>query len=920
MQRADPIIRTKLHRPFTRQELVPRPRLQEQVGLGLHGPLTLITAPAGFGKTTLVASSISECRMPVAWLALDANDNQPGRFITYMVAAFAEVSQVFGPETAQLLESPGQAMPEVLLASLINDLVASSEEIALVLDDYQFITSQAVHAQMSFLLEHCPQALHLLIASRSDPPLPLARLRARGQMMELRAADLRFTPPEAAQFLNDVMALHLDAPSVELLEERTEGWIAGLQMAALSMRDREDVRGFIEGFSGTNRFILDYLLEEILVHQKPEIQQFLLQTSILDRLTVPLCDALMVDHAETQNEPDGFQPDAGLLAPSRSASILEYIERANLFLVALDDERQWFRYHHLFASLLRTQLKKTIGVEGVNRLHMRAAKWYEENGWTLDAIHHASVGSDVENVERLIGKHYLLLMKCDEMSSMRFWTTELSRELVLSRPRLCVYAALSHAWFGQVNEAEVYLREAEKKLSLIKDDPEMELVEGHLIYLQSRVAAMHGDMRKAISLIKPVFERIPPEFKAVRLGVEITFGYEYYLDGDFEEASKILQEIIEVGHFVNDISDGIAAHAVFARLLACQGQLRKAYDQFQKALQWLQELSESHLGSTGIVEVGMAELQCESNDLDNALAHLERGLELTPLWGKPDDMALGYATYVRIHLARGDRKAAAGVLAKAVQLIRSSSVFSESRSAVEVAQVKYWLVTGQLPEAERWAASLEEIAADPEDTFQFKDEFNLIARARILIALNRLEDSIALLTRLEATARSWGRTGRLIEILMLKAMALYRMGDMMAAQSALAGSLSLAEPEGYLRIFLDEGQPMQILLSRWLAHVPAGSLRNYVIRLLAQLDKELQVGSPQPGKSASDDGLLEPVSTRESEVLHLMALGMTNQQIADQLIISPGTVKAHTSSIYRKLCVANRTEAVARARQLDILP
>jgi len=399
MQKADTLIRTKLRLPFTRLELVPRPRLQEQIAQGLRGPLTLITAPAGFGKTTLVASCVTGCGLPIAWLSLDKNDNQAGRFLNYLVAALQVADNTIGSEAAQLLAASQQAPPEAILTSLINDLDTTGREIALVLDDYHFISNQAVHEEVAFLLEHCPRTFHLAIASRSDPPLPLVRLRARGQMVELRAADLSFTEPEAAEFLNGVMGLRLDAGSVAVLEERTEGWIAGLQMAALSMRDREDVPGFIEGFSGTNRYILDYLLEEVLASQSPEIQRFLLYTSLLERLTAPLCDAVLANDEGAKREGDDGSTRSESLFVGQSASILEYLERANLFLVPLDDERIWYRYHQLFADLLRAQLQRSLGAQGVAQLHVRTSDWHAQNGSILEAIHHASAASDDEKVE-----------------------------------------------------------------------------------------------------------------------------------------------------------------------------------------------------------------------------------------------------------------------------------------------------------------------------------------------------------------------------------------------------------------------------------------------------------------------------------------------------------------------------------------
>lgn len=904
MQKADTLIRTKLHLPFIRPELVPRPRLQEQIAQGLRGPLTLITAPAGFGKTTLVASCIASCGSTVAWLSLDKDDNQAGRFLSYLVAALQEADNTIGSEAAQLLAAAQQAPPEAVLTSLINDLDTTGRDIVLVLDDYQFIKSQAVHEEVAFLLEHCPKTFHLVIATRSDPPLPLTRLRARGQTVELRAADLCFTEPEAAQFLNDVMGLHLDPGSVAVLEERTEGWIAGLQMAALSMRNHEDVPGFIEGFSGTNRYILDYLLEEVLASQSPEIQRFLLYTSILERLTAPLCDAVLAND-------EGFK--------SQSASILEYLERANLFLVPLDDERIWYRYHHLFADLLRTQLQNSLGAQGVAQLHVRASDWHGQNGSILEAIHHASMASDDERVERFIEQNYMELVSRGEQSGMRLWTGKLSKELVYSRPLLCIYEAMSHSWFGELDEADRLLEEAEKRIRSEISAPDAHSMLGLLAYVKSRVTAMRGDIHRAIEFCLKAREYVPASNLALQLDTRITLGYEYFLKGDYANASPILNETIRSGIAAGAVINTVAASCVMARLYAVQGLLNKSYDTYQIAAQSIPEASGQHLGARALVEVGIADVLCEWNDLDAALVHMRQGLALMPWWGKADDFALAYITLARIHLAQANRSDAIEAVEKAIQLIQTRGVFSEARHAVEIAQVKLWLAQGDLQAANRWAASQEERLSS-DDLFGFENELTHITQARVFIAQNKPNEAIGLLSHLEETARSAGRMGRVIEILLLQALAMRELGDSEHALLALTKCLTLAEPEGYVRVFLDEGQPMQMLLAQWLAHASAGPLRDYAIRLLSHFDAELHVVTAAQEKASPTGNLVEPLSQRELEVLHLIALGRTNQEIAQHLIVSPGTVKAHTSSIYRKLDVANRTEAVARARQLGILP
>ena len=917
MQNSDPLLRTKIHLPSTRSNLVPRPRLREQILQGLRGLLTLIIAPAGFGKTTLMASSIASCGMPVVWLSLDKTDNDVGRFLKYLIAALQELDNTIGSEASQLLVASQQAQPETILTSLINDLDFAHKEIILILDDYHFINSRTVHEEVAFLLEHGPNTLHLVIATRSDPPLPLARLRARGQTVELRAADLRFTRPEAAQFLNDVMGLHLDTGSVAVLEERTEGWIAGLQMAALSMRDREDVPGFIKGFSGTNRYILDYLLEEVLASQSLEIQRFLLCTSILERLTASLCDAVLANDEGSKIGNDDRSSSSESLLLSRSASILEYLERANLFLVSLDDERIWYRYHHLFADLLRTQLQKSLGDEGIARYHLRASEWYEQNSFPIEAIQHASLASDSERIERLIEKNYLVMLNRGEMSGIRSWMGKLSKELVTRRPWLCLYEAFSRSWFGQLEEATLLLNEAEKRIRSEVSAPNTQAMLGYHAYVQSRVTAMQGDTLRAIELCRVARENIPADNLGLQIEVGITLGYEYFLYGDFINANKTLHAMIQSACAVGAINNPIAASAILARVHVLQGSLHTAYDLFQKAAQLIPESAGQYLGAIGLVEVGIAALLCEWNDVETALVRVKKGLDFLPSWGKADDLSLAYITLSRIQLALGNQADAVGALEKAVQLTQTCGIFSEARSTVETTQVKMWLTQGEWLAVDHWIATLENRVRS-HDPFRYENELNHITLARVFIAQNKLDGAIRLLSRLEESAQSGGRQGRLIEIMILKALALQAVGNITQAGLALTKSLTLAEPSGYVRVFLDEGQPMQILLVQWLARAGAGPIRDYAVHLLSKYKAEPHTMAPE--KVSPDSGLAEPLTQRELEVLHLIATGRTNEEIAQQLIVARGTIKAHTASIYRKLEVANRTEAVARARQLGILP
>jgi LuxR family maltose regulon positive regulatory protein len=801
------------------------------------------------------------------------------------------------------------------LGSLINDLDACWVEIALVLEDYHLISNREVHTLVAFLLEHCPRGLHVIIASRSDPPLPLARLRARSQVLELRAADLSFNQPEAAQFLNEVMSLSLDDGAVALLAERTEGWIAGLQMAALSMRERKDVAGFIQGFSGTNRFILDYLLEEVLASQSPEIQHFLLNTSILQRLSAPLCAAVLAD-----DRPDrAVQAEPGPpMNASQPASILDYLERANLFVQQLDDERQWYRYHHLFADLLHTQLQKSLGTAGVAQLHRRASKWHARYGSVLEAIHHSSLAADDEVVERLIEQNYMELLNRGEMLWIRSWTGELSKERVRRRPWLSIYEASSHAWFGELDEAERLLEQTESRVRAEVSSPEAQPMLGHVSYIRSRVTAMRGDLPRAIELCLAAQKSFSASNMAMQIDTNITLGYEYFLYGDYERAVQVLNETIRLGLSVSSVINTVAAACLLSRLYAVQGRLDKASELCQMAAQFIPDASGQHLGARALVEAGIAERCYERNDLQAALAHVKQGLALMPWWGKADDTVLAYLTLARIHLAQANMGEAAEAVEQAMRITRAGGLFSEARRAAEAAQVRLWLAQGDLGSAGRWAEALERHSGT-QDCFSFENEPLHITRGRVLIAQQKPREALALLVRLEENARNAGRLGRVLEILLLEALALQRSGQPEAARQAFTGCLELAEPQGYVRLFLDEGGPLQSLLGQWLGHAAPGRLREYAARLLPKFNNGGPAAAATQPKASTSGRLVEPLSPRELEVLRLIALGCTNQEIARQLVISAGTIKAHSASIYRKLEVGNRTEAVARARQLGIL-
>ncbi len=893
---ADLLIRTKLRLPFTRLELVPRPRLQEQIAQGLQGPFTLVIAPAGFGKTTLVASCVADSGCSFAWLSLDKNDNQDGRFLNYLIAALQQADPTIGSEAAQLLTASRQLPPELVLTSLVNELDAATREIALVLDDYHTINNQSVHTAVTFLLDHAPQTLHLVIASRSDPPLPSVRLRARGQLVELRTADLSFTEAEAAQFLNHVMGLHLDAPLVTRLAEQTEGWIVGLQMAALSMRDHEDVHRFINSFSGTNRHILDYLLEEVLAREPEAVQTFLLQTAILTRLTGPLCDAVT-------GTPNGQE-------------MLKRLERRNLFVIPLDDERRWYRYHHLFADLLQARLHQS-GPERVAQLFSRAAAWCARNGQIAEAISYALAAKDYDQAAGVIARQWGQATSEGEIETVWSWLKALPENTIKnSAPLSLAYCWL--LWFrGEIETITTHLVIAERIMSKL-NVPEPEL-SAQLAALRAFVARYQGEFETAIACGKQALsllpEDLPPSINAqLRSMVFLAMATAYDGAGDLEQAVSAYTETIRwsrVGTSAAGVT-GITYRLVGAlRLL---GRLREANEACREALAFIEAQGMTRLPAAGILHLALSEVLVEQNDLAAAETHLAQGIELGKWSGRLDAAKNAVHAQARLKLAFDDVD---GALTAVQEAIANLSQPPSPLAKAELLALKAKVLLRQGATAEAAACTKEAVHLASNDRGQ-TGQMAALAACRVQIAQNE-DEAIGQLTQSLVAAEKNGRLGVAIELYILRSLVQARWGDSPEAKADLARALSLAQPEGYVRLFLDEGQPMQRLLTQWLAHSDASPLRPYANQLLSQFGAEQQMAAAHEKVSPATE-LVEPLSPRELEVLQIIALGKTNKQIAQQLFVARGTVKAHTASIYRKLDVANRTEAVARARALGLLP
>ncbi len=908
MQNTDQIIRTKLHKPFTRVELVQRPRLTDLVSFGLRGPLTLITAPAGFGKTTLAAASVSTCGKPIGWLSLDKDDNQACCFTAYLVAAVNEATKQVSNETTELASSMLQTPAEAVITSLINDLDAAADDIVLVLDDYQFITNPSCHSQMAFLLEHLPANLHVLIATRSDPPLPLARLRARGQLVELRTADLRFTPSETSLFLTDVMGLHLEPASIDVLEERTEGWIAGLQMAALSMRDSKDVHGFIAGFSGTNRFILDYLVEEVLATQPPEIQRFLLYTSVLERLTAPLCDDLLaIERSDAPNSSES-QPVSSLPEFPSSSSILEYLDRKNLFLVALDDEHLWFRYHHLFTDLLRVHLHRTRP-DLVPGLHVQASQWFEQKGLVPEAIQHLFAANELGRAADLIEPYGPVRWAASDPSIVQM-ADSLPNDILIARPKLGLYESWLLICRGETAKAIQLMQDIAKHLDASAPQTGTRWMRT-IIYVA--IAFLKGpshvpgfDPIRDYSLL----EEIPSEELILRNAADILYGMLLGRMGETELAIQTALRNIDRERITHGRMAIPTLAPFLSRIHLMLGQLHAADALCHEFLDPIREKNIRFISTAGSLEIHQGEVYLEWNRLDEAEKLIQDGLRANEPWKNIMTDGFGLTALVRVLIAKGAIDGAMQAMERLETRMRESSHPPEFNEELNTLPARLLLAKSDLQAAADWAKRVESRKDLPIDIKHYG-----LTLARVFLAQARFSDVEKALAGFEPPITSGNQVARILERDLMLAAAYAGLQRTTEALELVDACLAVAEPEGYVNTILAIGEPVRELLLIYVrSSAPAHA--SYARTLLEAFQLPF---NPRP-ESPQAFGLIDPLTERELEVLQLLATGQTNQEIARQLIVANGTVKAHTASIYRKLEASNRTEAVARARQLGILP
>ena len=867
---------------------------------GLCGPLTLIIAPAGFGKTTLVASCAVGNETAVAWLSLDKNDNQTGRFLNYLIAALQTADRRIGSEAAQLMAGMQQIPPESVLISLINDLDTNHSEVVLVLDDYQVITNQAVHENVIFLLDHCPHTLHIVIATRSDPPLPTARLRARSQLVELRAADLRFTLSETAEFLNNVMGLSLAPGSIRSLEERTEGWIAGLQMAALSMRDRKDIPGFIEGFSGTNRYILDYLLEEVLSNLPPETTHFLLHTSILERLTAPLCDALLVDGQSLQ--PNSRGPISG---PS-SDRLLEHLERENLFLVSLDDERVWFRYHHLFADLLNARLQQTQP-DVIPILHARAAAWLEQENWIPEAVQHLLAAHKIDRAADLIERCGPAHWAENDLSIIRM-AENLPPEILLERPKIGV----SWAWLlinqGLIEKALPLLRDLAQNLAGEGSGPERQWIRTIVRLALAFLGPQANPFGAGPFPDEQILNDIPAGEWVLRDAADILYAMALARRGEIDRAAEFSTKVIRKGKKRRGTPDFPALVPFLATLYLFQGRLHAAASLCREYLALIREKS-VRVSIDGNLDILLGNVLYEWNFLEEAESHTRDGLQANQPWRNIMMDAFGLVILAHILKATGDYAGAVRAVERFEARLQEQTRPVEFREDFHTLRIRVELAFGNLQAASDWADRVRH-----SEDFHLHPEYYRRTLARILLAQGSYAAVEEILGGTTPTIPTDNRIVQQLESDLLRAAALAGRQRLPEALALLEACLALAEPEEYIRVFADFGQPVRELLAAYLRSEDPCH-KAFARKVLNAFPPLQGPGSPDVQPAV----LVEPLSDRELEVLRLIALGKTNQEIARQLVVARGTIKAHAASIYRKLDVANRTEAVARARQLGIL-
>ena len=907
---ATPILQPKLYIPNLRPNLVPRPHLIERLKAGVEKRLILVSAPAGYGKTTLIVEWLRDTGLPAAWLSLDEGDNDPVRFFTYLVSALKTILPEVGTTALIMLQSPQKPALDALLSLLINDLTEMPDHFILVLDDYHVLQVQSIHEMVAFLLDHLPAQMHLVIGTRADPPLPIARLRGRGQVTEIRLGDLRFRIEEAEGLFRQALAFSLDECELDSLVTRAEGWAAGLQMAALALQGqvsnqgKESLPGFVRTFTGSNRYILDYLMEEVLQRQPAMTQDFLLQTCILERLCAPLCDALFTD--------GGLAPK-----PHPSAAILDYLDRSNLFLIPLDDQRLWYRYHHLFSDLLNQRLAQSQA-SLIPVLHRRVSVWYEQNGYLNEAIEHALAAGDGERAAALITQAAEPALMHSEVVTYMHWVERLPEAILQSHPRLIVYQAWGLLFAGHSRE------KLEACLNSLGSEAESPLTAP----LRGYMALFQGEVRLSIELLRQALAELPANEHFLRGLAAICLANAYLSEYEVTTGVRTLEEIAQDSQTTGNLMLAVLVYSNLAELSKKLGQLHQAEAYYQQALDLATHDQGRRLPVACRPLAGMGDLRREWNDLKAAEQYLTESIALSQYW-----MRAGFIYFAipltRVKLAQGEWDEAQKIIDRARKAAVEFSITRIDDYMVEMYQAWLWVRQGNLGEAARWVErfQIKESIVQPPDSVA--EAYNLIhirkyeqiILARLHLAQNKPGEALCLLEALQPKFEKIGRMVQVIEIKILQALALNALGKMDEALAELGGALTLAEPEGYIRLFLDEGHPIQLLLQK--IKVGDLKLKAYVQKLIAAFAAETKSSPEQlsivTGEQPRQPVWVEPLSQREREVLDFLPGTLSADEIADRLFVSVHTVRSHIKSIYSKLDAHTRLEAVEKAKALKLL-
>jgi LuxR family transcriptional regulator, maltose regulon positive regulatory protein len=851
-----------------------------------------VSAPAGYGKTALVSRWLKENGVPSAWLSLDAGDNDPTRFLQYLITAIQSITPGIGDDLLDMLQGAQPAQHENVINLLSNELAATSDPFVLVMDDFHVINSESVINIVFYLIDHLPNKKHLVLLTRIDPALPLSRLRVRNQLLDIRADQLRFTRDEIAAFLNNVMGLTLSADDLSAMEMRTEGWIAGLQLAALSMQSCNDIHGFVSAFTGSHRYIVDYLVEEVFRLQPRKVGAFLMQTSILDQMCGPLCEAVIDSEAE---------------GPINGQETLEALERMNLFVVPLDNDRRWYRYHHLFADVLRKRLEQQYP-QLLPELHRRASHWYEQNGLTFEAIQQAIVANDKERAAQLIeGNGCFLLMSGGELATLLNWTEAIEFQAE-THPWLAILKGWALALTGNLDRVEPVLRVPEQVLTPLEPTDEVRTLRGTIAAARAHCANTQGDTQSAAKYAQQALEKLPEctSICSIRSAATLILGDASWINGDLDEATHAYVEAIRIGREGGNLPMVIITNSNLAEVLMEQGQLCRAADIYTQSLQMAVRPDGQRSPLAGSIYVGLGRLSYEYNRLDDAAQNIHRCIELCRQWGDLNLQAVACAILARLEQVKGNPEGVQKAMRSAEQLAENHSLSPLQSILVNSNLAQLWLAQGN---PEKLSKFIQKSGLAIEDDIPYQREPEYVILLRLLLAQGGYDAALALSKRLLQKAETARRMELAIEVLVLQALIFQARRELDQALAVLKKALSLAKPERYIRTFIDEGEPMAKLL-----HLARSRQieTEYVTDLLSVIQQASGTKQTLPQL------LVDPLTTREIEVLKLIEAGYSNQEIAEKLVISFTTVKRHISNIYTKLDVETRTQAVAIGKELKL--